>query len=242
MKVCKVLVEIQNRIILIILSWISTFLVAYNNKKQLLFLTIYFNNRIYLDKNFYFITTDITDLLTSYLTLSYFLTNQLVLIYALYSIRTFLAPGLYDFEYTKIRSKLRITLLIIFFCFLFTNQGILPTFWSFFNNYTKANNNVPIYFEAKINEYVDLYIFIYYTSAVICISYSILYYVINFYEYNFNFLKSAKKLMILACFIVSTVLTPPDIASQIAFGLLLIIMNEILTFIVIFKIEHKNYK
>jgi len=242
MKVYKILKEIQNRGILTIISWIFTFLIAYNNKKQLLFLTFYSNTKIYLDKNFYFITTDITDLLTSYLTISYFLTNQLVFLYALYNIGIFLAPGLYNFEYNKIKSKLKIILLIVCFCFLFTNWSLLPAFWNFFSNYIVTNNNVPVYFEAKITEYIHLYILLYYTSAFICISYSTLYYIINFFKCNFDFFKKTKKLMILTCFIVSTILTPPDIISQIIFGLILILINELLLFIVIFKTERINYK
>ena len=156
MKVNKILNEIKNRIILITFSWIFALFIAYNNKKQLLFLTFYSNNKIYLDKNFYFITTDITDLLASYLTISYFLTNQLILIYALYNIIIFLAPGLYNFEYNKIKTKLKIILFIICFCFLFTNCSLLPTFWNFFSNYIITNDNVPVYFEAKITEYIYL--------------------------------------------------------------------------------------
>ena len=135
MKVYKILYEIKNRVILITFSWVFTLFIAYNNKKQLLFLTFYSNNKIYLDKSFYFITTDITDLLASYLTISYFLTNQLVFIYTLYNIGIFLAPGLYNFEYNKIKSKLKIVILIICFCFLFTNRNLLPTFWNFFSDY-----------------------------------------------------------------------------------------------------------
>jgi len=242
MKVYKILNEIQNRVILITFSWIFTLFISYSNKKQILFLTFYSNNKIYLDKNFYFITTDITDLLASYLTISYFLTNQLVLIYVLYNIAIFLAPGLYNFEYNKIKTKLKIILFIICFCFLFTNCSLLPTFWNFFSNYIIANNNIPVYFEAKITEYIYLYIFLYYTSAFLCISYLVFYYTINFFKYNSNFFKKTKKLMILTCFTISTIVTPPDVISQIIFGLFLIIINELLVFIVIFKTEHKNYK
>ena len=179
---------------LIIFSWIFTLFVSYNKSKQLLFLTFYYNNKIYLDKNFYFITTNITDLLSSYLKISYFLTNQLLSIYILYNVVIFLAPGLYNLEYNKIKSKLKIVSFIMYFCFLFTNRALLPTFWNFFNSYILVNKNVPIYFEAKITEYIHLYIFIYYTIMFICIIYLLFYYAINLFKHNYVFFRKSKKI------------------------------------------------
>ena len=48
--------------------------------------------------------------------------------------------------------------------------------------------------------------------------------------------------MIITCFVVSTIVTPPDVISQITFGLFLIIINELLVLLVILKTKHKNYK
>ena len=235
MKVYKILNELQNRILLTTLSWIFTLLISYHHKKYLLFLTFYLNNKIYLDKNFYFITTDVTDLLSSYLTLSYFLTNQLILIYFFYNVTIFLAPGLYNFEYKKIKLQLQIMAIVVCLCFLFTNLSLLPIFWDFFSNYSVINKNVPIYFEAKITEYVSLYIVLHYLSEFICIFYLLLYYTINFFKDNLTFLKNVKKFMVLFCFMIATLTTPPDVFSQVAVGLILIIINELLIFIIIIK-------
>lgn len=240
MKLYKIFAEIQNRTILTIFSWGFTLLISYKHKTNLLFMTLYFNANIYLDKNFYFITTDITDLLSSYLTLSYFFTNQFVMVYALYNITIFLAPGLYHFEYEKIKIKLKLIFFIICFCFILTNSTLIPTFWSFFGNYISTNNNVPVYFEAKITEYIHLYKFIYYSLVSICFVYLILYYTIHFFEQKLKLFKKLKKLTILMYFIIATITTPPDVLSQIFLGLFLIILNEILIFTIILKTKYKS--
>ena len=240
MKLNKIVTEIKNRAVLIAFSWIFTFLISYNNKKCLLFLTIYYNKTIYLDKNFYFITTNITSLLSSYLTISQFFTNQLIIIYILYTITIFLTPGLYYFEHKKIVIKLKLISIIICSCFVFTNNIILPIFWEFFGTYLVTNNNIPVYFEAKITEYIYLYKFIYYTILTLGLAYSLFYYYVDFLKKKLKLFKRLKKITILTYFIIATATTPPDVLSQIFVGLSLIVLNEILIFIILLKTQFKN--
>ena len=70
----------------------------------------------------------------------------------------FISPGLYEFEYDKIKAMLISLLLVIVINYYLTNMIVLPTFWNFFFNFQKETGHVPVYFEDKLTEYVNFYI------------------------------------------------------------------------------------
>lgn len=232
--------ELKNRVLLVLLSWIFTIAICYNYKKNLLFFIFYSNNKIFSDNCFYFITTDVTDILSIYLTLSYFVTNQLTFIYFIYNIVIFISPGLYEFEYKKLKTIIKILSFIILINFFITNKLFLPTFWDFFSNFQEVNNNIPIYFEAKLTEYVDFYIFLYYSSGSVCILYILFYCNIHYSNCDLNILRKLKKPILLLCFLIATIITPPDIFSQITIGLGFFILTEVL--IIAFILKNKIQK
>jgi hypothetical protein len=61
--------EIKNRIILLLLTWISTFYICYTYKEILLF--VFIKPSLILSKlnNLYFITTNITEIFITYINL-----------------------------------------------------------------------------------------------------------------------------------------------------------------------------
>jgi len=72
--------EIRNRIGLIILSWLLVFFVCYYYKETLLFLFIKPFIKLYLGchSTSYFIATNLTEIFSSYMLISFFIGNQLV--------------------------------------------------------------------------------------------------------------------------------------------------------------------
>lgn len=231
--------EIKNRFILTLFSWFFTLATCYIYKKNLLFFIFHSNNKIFIDNCFYFITTDVTDVLAIYLTLSCFITNQLTFVYIVYNVIIFISPGLYEFEHNKIKTIVKLLLFVIFSNLYFTNEFFLPIFWSFFYNFQVTDTSIPMYFEAKITEYVDFYIFLYYSSGVIFLFYTLCYYLMNYLIYDTNLFKKLKKTMLVSCFILATLVTPPDILSQVIVGLLLFILNECIVIILIFKMKKR---
>ena len=68
--------EIKSRILLIIISWIITILICYCYKEILLFLLVKLNVKLYSLNSFYFISTNLIDVFSVYLQLSYFISTQ----------------------------------------------------------------------------------------------------------------------------------------------------------------------
>jgi len=79
------LLEIRNRIGLIILSWLLVFFVCYWYKETLLFLFVKPFIRLYSGAAYtsYFIATNLTEIFSSYMLISFFIVNQLVLFFAI---------------------------------------------------------------------------------------------------------------------------------------------------------------
>ena len=102
--------ELKNRFIIIICSWVVNFTISYYYKEVLLFFIV---KHLYLNFN-YFITTNITDTLVSYLYLCYFNAILLTFIIFSYHLIAFLAPSLFFFEFLFIKQYTCKTIPIVF--------------------------------------------------------------------------------------------------------------------------------
>ena len=124
--------EIRNRLSLIISSWILTLSVCYYYKKILLFIFIKPLASVYPEIYKGFIATNLIEIFSSYVLISFFVCNQLMIFVVVYHLLIFFSPALYKFEYRKIKN------LVYFSCFLwFLNIVIL-------NNFVKRNNLLQI--------------------------------------------------------------------------------------------------
>jgi len=80
----KYFLEIKNRLILLLLTWFSTISASYLYKETLLFIIVQPKSFTSLNEDlafFYFIFTDITEILSTYLKLIMFLSTQIFFIY-----------------------------------------------------------------------------------------------------------------------------------------------------------------
>lgn len=231
------ILELRNRTLLIAIMWISLIVTCFSYKETLLFLTIKPNIYLYTQNFVYFIATNLTDILSSYLHLSYFLANQIVTLYTLYNIFTFLMPALYQFEYRYLRIILFFILFFWFLSFFVLNSYILPYCWNFFLSFqsTVVNQAIKVHFEAKITEYVYFYIFLHSIYIGISQVFLILFLLLDNRIDKINFVKNTRKFLYFMFFLVATLITPPDIFSQIIVGCSFILIYEIIILIIFFK-------
>ena len=234
----KYLTEIKNRVFLILFSYLFTILICYFYKETVLFLSIKPSLSLINKSSFYFISTNLTEIFTTYIQLSCFVSNQFLIFFILYHILFFLAPGLYDFEYKNIKSVLLVVLCSWLVGFMILNFLILPRTWEFFMSFQNtANNNqaINLYFEAKIIEYVDFYINIYFICVLSCQFFCVLYILLEILPDKVKFIKKFRKSLYLIFFIIATLITPPDVISQILIALSFIMIYEIIIVSVILK-------
>ena len=221
--------EIRNRSYFLIITWISTIFISYSYKEKILFLCLKPNLQYFKTDSFYFIFTDLTEIFTTYLELCYFVTNQFFLIKLIYHLIIFISPGLYKFEYKKLTNLILLNFFFFGIFFLILNNILLPLCWNFFLSFKDTTMySVNFFFEAKINEFINFYLK-FYKFCLLCSSIFVFIYVgLEFLKINNNVFIKLRKNLYFSFLILATVLTPPDIISQLFFFLIFIFFFELL--------------
>jgi sec-independent protein translocase protein TatC len=224
--------EIKNRTILIVFAWLLCLSICYRYKETLLFILI--NSSVSfseLSDKPYFIFTNVTEIFHVYLQLILFISNQMTIVTITYQIFMFLALGLYKYEFIKLEKAFQTFLLAWLFssCLLF--NIIVPFSWSFFLSFQESLNgfqSVDLFFEAKLNEYLQYFIDTYHVCLISCQFLTILVVTLTNLSEKLKKTKTFRKLFYLIFVVFSTLITPPDVLSQVCISSLLILLYEFL--------------
>jgi sec-independent protein translocase protein TatC len=239
MNIYSYYLEIKNRLFLLILTWVSVILVSYIFKEVLLFLITKQNISFsfYSKEMVYFIFTDVTEIFYGYLMLMFFFGTQIFFLYFVYHLLTFISLGLYRDEYKYLVFIFKTSVLIYFFSIIVFNKVLFPFSWNFFLSFQNFDilKSIMLHFEAKLSEYLTFYITFYY----ICILYfQIFVFLILVFDYLKNeiiIIKRFRKFLYYFFVIFSTLVTPPDVSSQLILSISIIFSYEILVYYSIMK-------
>jgi len=239
----KYILELKSRILLLVFSWIITFFTCYKYKKILFFLLIKINTKLYYLKSFYFISTKLTDVFSIYVQLSYFVSIHLFIFLLFYHVLVFISPGLFNSEYKTIKFTF---FLGSFFCllgFFILNIYILPYIWSFFLSFQNnhSSQSVNIFFEAQIIEYFKFYIYIHYLTVIVSQVFVLILIILHFTKNKIDFVTKTRKIVYFGFLILATIITPPDVISQIIICIGFILFYEFLIIIVVLKNIMNSY-
>lgn len=228
--------EIKNRCLLLSLTWISIIFVSYFYKEVLLFVCIKPSILCNASAIFYFIFTDVKEIFSVYMTLILFLGNQILMFYSAYHALSFVSLGLYKFEYKHCRLVFLTSILFWFFSLLIFTKVLFPISLNFFLSFQTLTSvkSLNFHFEAKLSEYLNFYIMFYYICIFYCQTFVILVFFFDYINTNLNLIKVFRKLFYYFFIFFSTLVTPPDVLSQILFSICLICIYEILIFVNIF--------
>lgn len=231
--------EIKNRLILLSLGWLSTILVSYAFKEILLFI-IAKQSVIFINSSkdtFYYIFTNVTEIFHVYVTLIFFTGNQITILYLFYHSIVFIIWGLYKPEYKYLGFILKICCFFFFFSIAIFNKVLFSFSWDFFSSFQNfiTLKSLNLHFETKLDEYVKFYV----TSHYICILYFQIFLLFIFlFDCIGNQLRAIqkfRKLFYYSFFMFSTLVTPPDVSSQIILSCSIIFSYETLMFCIILK-------
>lgn len=225
--------EVKYRFFYCIISFFSNFLILFIFAKELLFIIVDPLLKINKKNDFYyFIFTDMADVLLIYIKIAFVLSVISLIPLLLFQVWFFLVQGLYNYEKNFLLFLLLFSLIFFIVIFLFLYIYLIPFIWSFFINFELTMNNslFGIYYEAKINDYVN---FMFYIFGIFCsfllipiIMICLLYFKIL----NIQFFVSYRKYFIITIFILGGVLSPPDIFSQIFISSIILFIYEIILF------------
>lgn len=220
-------------------SFFSTTLVifiCYKYKSTLFILSIlsilrYENAKIYLDID-HFIYTHPAELFKTYITMILFSAVILIVPAFIWQSLDFLKPGLHCNEYVNLRDILCLFTFICFICQHFFLVVIFPQIWyvfETFNNSTVSMPSLKLLFELKVQDYLSfLFDFVFYSNVTLVLLFC-LYCFIN--RLGLETLVQWKKLFIFINIVFATVLSPPDVYSQVLLlGLFTLLFESIIFF------------
>jgi len=189
-----------------------------------------------------FIYTHPTELLKIHFFLILFLSVLFTIPYLSWHILDFLKSSLTFNDYTRI---CRLLLSLIIFILLVNSASffvLLPNIWSFFQNFNtleNASQTLKFFFELRVQEYF-LFVMDFISLVNLFIALGIFLFLIISSLGIINLLYW-KKLFIFINIVFATLLSPPDVYSQILILITLSIIFEILIFIFLYylKLEQK---
>ena len=237
MKLKYYISEIKNRFILLVFSLIISIFASYYYKETLLFLTVKNLNYSNQNNSLYFISTNITEIVTTYFKICYINSFSLILSLTIYHLLIFLGPALTLSEYL-LAKKYFLRSVVCFFLSLFIfNKYLMPIGWNFFLNFQNIYSvkTINVYFECKMEEYVNFYsttCILLFLISQFCIGLSLFLDCVND---KVVFIKSSRKIFYLIFLIISTMITPPDVLSQLSTLLFFSLIYENLILITMFK-------
>lgn len=225
----KYLQEFKHRLLLLLFTWLFTFIACYFYREALLFLIIepQFQNLF----TSYFIFTNVTEVFSIYIQLVYFFSIQIFFMYLIYHLFIFSSPALYYFEYYYLNFLIFLFVSTWYFFIILFVYLLVPASVNFFLSFESSN----AYFEARINEYIVFYLSLYY----LCFFY-FQFFVVFFYfsakDISIYNAKKFRKFYYYYFLMLSIIISPPDSFSQfIAFCIAVAIYEFlIISFIVKF--------
>ena len=237
----KFILEIKNRFFLLLITWTSIIAVSYFYKEVLLFLITRshsFCNLVEVSSSaFYFIFTDVTEIFSVYLQLIFFLSFQVVFLHLIYHCFSFFAPATFKFEYHYSVKIFKIGLSLWFFSIILINFFIVPFTWNFFLSFpvSASTYSINLHFEARLSEYLSFYMSLYYTCLFYLQAFVFGFFFLSYNRIDEKHINKFRKLYYYCFVLLSTLLSPPDIFSQILISFFVIYFYEILLLSILFK-------
>ena len=129
---------------------------------------------------------------------------------------------------------LKIIIIIWFLSIILSKYILIPLTWNFFLSFQNMQS-VTLHFEAKLNEYLNFYISFYYLCFFYSQIFTILLFFFSYANKNVSVIKKFRKLYYYFFILFSTLISPPEIFSQILISLFLIFFYELFIFINLLK-------
>lgn len=177
------------------------------------------------------IYTGLTEAFFTYVKVSFWAAFFICFPFFLIQIWLFIAPGLYKDERKEILPFLIVTPLLFICGGAFVYYFIFPMAWSFFLSFETPQmamqTAIPIMLEAKVSEYLSLVM-----TLILAFGFSfelpvVLVLLMRIGVLDVSSLIKMRRYAIVLIFIIAAVLTPPDIISQIALAIPLLLLYEV---------------
>lgn len=236
MKIKIYVKEIQLRIFFICLSFVLNFITIFYYKEQIIF-----SLGQHQTNNFpHFIATNLPEIFlclikfTTYL--AFYCSFPIILIQSW----VFFTPALYRYEYKIVRNFLILSLFFYFISNFILCTHLLPYCWEFFSGFQLSyeKTGISVQLEARLYEYVNFF-----TKTFFSINLSLNFCLfLSFFLLKFpiHVLTKLRRIVYFSNFVIATLVTPPDILSQVVIGTSLILTYELFLFSLLLTNQYKK--
>jgi sec-independent protein translocase protein TatC len=228
----KHLRELKNRVIVSLIAFIIATCICYCFAQEIYAFLLAPLEEIYRQsgQTRHLIFTNLTEAFFVHLRLSCFAGFALAFPIIASQLYSFIAPGLYAAERRALIPYLLVAPLLFLLGAALVYYFVMPVAWRFFLSFEVplgSSEGIPILLEARVSEYLSLV-----TSLVISFGVAfqlpiILSLLARTGLITSRFLVDKRRHAIVLIFIIAAILTPPDVFSQIALAIPLLILYEI---------------
>jgi sec-independent protein translocase protein TatC len=227
--------ELKTRLIFITYGFVFNCVFCLYFLEELLYISI---QPISHYKGFNLIFTEISNAFLSYFNLIIIFSIILTLPFLVLNILLFIIPSLYKYECVSIIYLINSSFFLIISATYFINKVFLPLILNFFFKFEIMDYPFSIFFEGRIDTYLTFIIKIYYLFNIIFQFPLIIIGCFLLKLITIKMLINYRKIFYFSFIIIASILTPPDILSQILLVIPFIIFFELTIF---FLILIKNY-
>ena len=218
--------ELKYRVFYVILSMFSTSIIAYHYKEAI----IYFLAQPLLiscsSKNdINFVYTNMTEAFITYIKVSIYTGIFVCIPLIILNIYRYILPGLLRKEKEKLIYVLKLWILAFILGQIWYYVYLSPLLFKFFIGFM-YDEYINLNLIVKLDEFLN-FISIIFISNSICFSIPAILLISETYQKYSIYLASYRHYFIFIILIFSGIITPPDVISQITFGLPLIVLLEI---------------
>jgi sec-independent protein translocase protein TatC len=229
--------ELRKNLILIVIFFIISVMVSYFYSENIFaWLAKPF---IELNTSKKLIYTGLSEAFFAYIKLSIFSASILTIPFAIWQLYKFVSPGLYKREKKSLLPYMIATPLLFWLGILFSYYIVFPMAWKFFISF-EHNNLIPFSLEARVMEYIGISMHIMIAFGLAFEMPVFLMIMLKLKILSLDKMIKNRKYAIIIIFIISAIITPPDVASQVALAIPMILIYELV--IIYGKINNRSNK
>lgn len=172
------------------------------------------------------IYTGLPEAFFTYVRVSLFVASICTFPYFCFHLYRFLKPGLHPNERLIMAIAIAMSPLLFISGAIFLFVVVIPKAWMFFLSFENSMGPVPLMLEARLSEYITLVIQLV-TAFGISFQLPVFFLILNVLGLvTSDWLKKNRRISVVISFILAAIFTPPDVLSQIALAIPLILLYE----------------
>lgn len=229
------LVELRKRLLWSFLAMIAGTIICYLNVKPIYgFLVAPLAQAMGPESTGRLIYTGLTEAFFTYMKVAFFAGIFLTFPILAMQLWKFVAPGLYKNEKNAFLPYLIATPFLFFMGGAFVYYIVLPMAWPFFLSFQSGSTEtiLPIQLEARVGEYLDLVMLLIFAFGL-CFQMPVVLTLLGRAGIiTAEMMKKFRRYAIVIIFVIAAIITPPDVISQIALAIPMMLLYELSIFLV----------